>query len=152
MCEVRKQNSVYTLPQQQEGGSFAPASTLGGNEPQQQSTTSTPNGAGGTTTDLQPDNPLSGMWVLGLMFVVVYLFLIRPERKRQKAQTELRASITKGDKVITSGGIHGAVVALDEAIITLKVDDGTRIKFSRNAVVHITSDKGEAAAEAAPKS
>jgi preprotein translocase subunit YajC len=95
---------------------------------------------------------MSGMWVLGLMFVVVYLFLIRPERKRQKAQKELRDSLAKGDKVITSGGIHGTIAGIDEHIITLKVDDGTRIKFSRNAVVHNTSSQGEAAPAPAGKS
>jgi preprotein translocase subunit YajC len=79
---------------------------------------------------------------------VVYLFLIRPERKRQKAQQSLRDSLKKGDKVITSGGMHASVAALDEATVTLKVDDGTRIKFSRNAIVHIASPKGEAATEA----
>lgn len=88
---------------------------------------------------------MSGMWVLGLMFVVVYLFLIRPERKRQKAQQELRDSLSKGDKVITSGGIHGTIAAIDEHIVTLKVDDNTRMKFSRNAIVHNASSQGEAA-------
>ncbi len=140
-----------TLLSQQEGGSFAPASTLGGNEPQQESTTSTPNGAGGTPQGGPPPSPTSGLWVLGLMFVVVYLFLIRPERKRQKAQNDLRASLAKGDRVITSGGIHGTITALDEAIVTVKVDDGTRIKFSRNAIVHIASSKGEAVDVPAPK-
>ncbi len=135
-------------PTQQEGDSFlAPASTQGGAQPQQAgtATTTTPTTGGGTPVET-PASPMSGMWVLGLMFVVVYLFLIRPERKRQKAQQELRDSLAKGDKVITSGGIHGTIAAIDEHIITLKVDDGTRIKFSRNAVVHNTSSQGEAAA------
>lgn len=92
------------------------------------------------------------MWVLGLMFVVVYMFLIRPERKRQKAQQALRDSLSKGDKVITSGGIHGSIASIDDHIVTLKVDDGTRIKFSRNAIVHNTSSQGEAEAAPAAKS
>jgi preprotein translocase subunit YajC len=126
----------------QEGGSFAPASTLG-DQPSTQST-SAATGADGSPP-AQPPSGMNGMWMLGLMFVVVYFFLIRPERKRQKTQQTMRDSIKKGDKVVTAGGLHGTVAALDDLTLTLKVDDNTRLKFNRNAVAHIASAKEDKA-------
>jgi preprotein translocase subunit YajC len=125
----------------QEGGSFAPASTLGGQATTQSTTPATGSPQG--SEPAQPPSAMSGFWMLGLMFVVVYFFLIRPERKRQKTQQTMRDSIQKGDKVVTAGGLHGTVAALDDLTLTLKVDDNTRLKFNRNAVAHIASTKEE---------
>lgn len=136
---------------QQDGGSFAPASTLG-DAPATTATTeqggSAPGGAGGA----EP-SPYSGMWVLGLMFVVIWMFLIRPERKRQREAADMRGALKKGDAVVTAGGMHGKIAAMDETTITLEVSDKVRVKFNRNAVAAVasTEKKGDAKAEEASK-
>lgn len=126
---------------QQEEGAFAPASTLG-DAPA--TTTQTGDAAGGAAVGGKPQgSPLDGIWVLGLMFLVIWMFLIRPERKRQKQAQEMREALKKGDQVVTVGGMHGKIAALDEATITLEVADKVRIKFNRNAVAHPASSKKE---------
>ncbi|QOR65665.1 preprotein translocase subunit YajC [Cytobacillus suaedae] len=69
-----------------------------------------------------------------LMFAIFYFLLIRPQQKRQKAVREMQSSIKKGDKVITVGGFHGIVDAIDEDTIVLKAGDGARLTFDRQAV------------------
>ncbi|MAW59692.1 MAG: preprotein translocase subunit YajC [Planctomycetes bacterium] len=87
------------------------------------------------------------MWMLGLMFLVIWMFLIRPERKRQREAQQMRDSIKKGDAVVTAGGIHGKVAAMDEATLTLEVADKVRIKFNRNAVAAVSSSEKKAEAK-----
>lgn len=118
----------------QEGG-FAPASSLDGAA----ATTQDDGGTAGTGTTPPPTGG-GGWMILVLMFVFVYFFLIRPERKRQRAAAELRSALKKGDKVVTAGGMHATIAALDENSVTLKVDDNTRIRFDRNAIVRVASE------------
>jgi preprotein translocase subunit YajC len=69
-----------------------------------------------------------------LIFVAFYFFLIRPQQKQQKKRQAMLASLKKGDKVVTIGGLHGSVVDLTEEKVTLKVSDNTRLVFERSAV------------------
>lgn len=73
-------------------------------------------------------------WVL--IFVVFYLFFIRPQKKKQNELRNFRNSITPGQEVVTSGGIYGVVKTVDEASNTLmlEVASGVRIKVDRNSV------------------
>lgn len=86
-----------------------------------------------------PPPPQSGgmtgtLIMLGILFGFMYLAVIRPERKRQKERAKFQAELAKGDRVVTAGGIHGTIAALDEHTITIKVSDNVRIKFDRVAV------------------
>lgn len=75
-------------------------------------------------------------WVmLVLLFAFLWFFVIRPESKRQKERRSFQSSLQKGDAVVTAGGIHGVIAALDERTVTLKVGDGMRMKFDRIAIV-----------------
>ncbi|KIL44531.1 preprotein translocase subunit YajC [Jeotgalibacillus soli] len=69
-----------------------------------------------------------------LMFGLMYLFLIRPQQKRQKKVVEMQTGLAKGDKVVTIGGLHGIIDGIDEGKVILKCGDGTRLTFDRNAV------------------
>jgi len=79
-------------------------------------------------------NPMFSFLLLGVMFVVFYLFLIRPQQKRQKEMQAMLNALTKGDRVITSGGMLGTIVALTDQVATLEVGDKTRIKVLRSHV------------------
>lgn len=69
-----------------------------------------------------------------LMFVIFYFLLIRPQQKKQKKVQQMQSKLEKGDKVITIGGLHGTVHALDEGSIVIQVEDGTKLTYDRSAV------------------
>lgn len=71
---------------------------------------------------------------LVLIFVVFYFFMIRPQTKKAKEQKKYRESLTKGDKVVTIGGIHGKIVDMDETTFILEMIDKTRIKVEKSAI------------------
>ena len=71
----------------------------------------------------------------GAMFLVIYLFMIRPQMKRQKNEKAFQSEIAKGTRVITSSGIHGKIVELNENDNTVVVETGAgKIKFERSAI------------------
>ena len=69
-----------------------------------------------------------------LMFVLFYFLLIRPQQKKQKAVQQMQNDLKKGDKVVTIGGLHGIVDAVDEGKVVIKCGDGSRLTFDRNAI------------------
>ena len=81
------------------------------------------------------------MWVMiALIFGVMYFFMIRPQKKQQKELQNFRDSLAKGDKVITIGGIHGTVAEVKEDSVLLEVDNGVKIRVSKQALVKDFSD------------
>jgi preprotein translocase subunit YajC len=69
-----------------------------------------------------------------LMFVLFYFLLIRPQQKKQKAVQKMQSDLKKGDKVVTIGGLHGIVDAVDEGNVVIKCGDGSRLTYDRNAI------------------
>lgn len=69
-----------------------------------------------------------------LMFVIFYFLLIRPQQKKAKEHRNMVDSLKKGDRIITSGGIHGTIVSLDETTINLEISDGVKVKINRGNV------------------
>ncbi len=90
-----------------------------------------------------------------LIIVIFYLFLIRPQNKKQKETQKMLDALKKGDKVITIGGIHGTVSSVKENTIIVKVDDNCKIEFNRTAISTVEMSDEEKAklaeAEAAKK-
>jgi preprotein translocase subunit YajC len=95
-------------------------------------------GAAGSTGSM-----MTTFVTFGLIIVIFYFLIIRPQKKRDKETKEMLAAIKKGDKVVSIGGIHGTVVAVKETTVVVKVDDNTRIEFSRNAISSIVNRKAE---------
>ena len=81
----------------------------------------------------------------GLIIAIFYFLIIRPQRKRDKETKDMLASIKKGDKVVSIGGIHGTVMVVKENSVIVKVDDNTRLEFSRTAINSIVKPKSEVA-------
>jgi preprotein translocase subunit YajC len=76
-----------------------------------------------------------GLWViLGLMFIVMYFVLYRPQRKKAQEAQNMLSTLRKGDQVVTIGGIHGTIVKLLEDSVVVEVDKGVRMTFSRSAI------------------
>ena len=72
--------------------------------------------------------------MFALIFLVMYFFMIRPQRKQQKALDEMRKALTKGDKVITVGGIYGTIAEVDETSVLIKVDGDVKLRVDKNSV------------------
>ena len=70
----------------------------------------------------------------GLIFVVFYFMILRPQQKRTKERQKMLESVKKGDKVVTSGGLHGKIVSIDEKTALIEVDDNVKLKFERTAI------------------
>lgn len=69
-----------------------------------------------------------------LMFVLFYFLLIRPNQKRQREIQTMQSNLQKGDRIVTIGGLHGTIDALDEGTVILLCGDGTRLTYDRNAI------------------
>ena len=91
-------------------------------------------------------NPLMQMLPMLLIFgAIMYFFMIRPNQKREKERREMLASLSKGDKVVTSGGICGSIVGLTDKTVVLRVgeDRNMKMEFLRGAVSQVTSRDGQ---------
>jgi preprotein translocase subunit YajC len=71
---------------------------------------------------------------LALIVVGFYFLIIRPQRRQAAAQRALIASLTVGDEVVTSGGIHGTIRRLDDAVVDLEVAPSVVMKIARGAI------------------
>lgn len=81
-----------------------------------------------------------GMFIpMILILVMFYFILIRPQRKQQKVQEEMRKNLRVGDKIVSVGGIHGLVSGMTDRTVSVKVSDGLSIKFDRSAVASVES-------------
>ena len=84
---------------------------------------------------------LETIFLIGGMFALMYFMIIRPQRKRQKEHKNLVENLTKGDEVVTSGGILGKVVKVDENYMVLEVSKGVELKFQKLSL-HAVLPKG----------
>ncbi len=85
-------------------------------------------------------NPLMTFMPLLIIIVIFYFFMIRPQVKRQKELRAFRESLTKGDKVVTTGGIYGKIVEVKDNFVMMQVDNEVTIKVDKAAVIKDMSD------------
>lgn len=97
--------------------------------------------AGGAASASSTASFLSTIVPFLLIILIFYFFLIRPQNKKQKETEKMIAALKKGDKIVTIGGIHGVVSSTKEKTVIVKVDDSTKMEFSRNAIASVESDK-----------
>ena len=81
---------------------------------------------------------------LFLMFVVLYLFMIRPQQKRQRRRMEMLGALTKGDNVVTTGGVKGVITLVRDHEVVVKVDDNVKLTLLKSGVASIVTDPGAA--------
>jgi preprotein translocase subunit YajC len=99
-----------------------------------------------TFLQAQPSGAGSGNWsfliMMGLIFVVMYFFMIRPQQKKQKELVKFRQSLQKGDKVITAGGIYGRVAEVNDkdTFIFLEIDNNVKIRVDKSSIVKDITD------------
>ncbi len=71
------------------------------------------------------------------MFGIFYFLLIRPQQKKAKEHRTLLDSLQKGDLVVTAGGMHGKVTAIDDKFVTLEVAPGVNVKFNKGFIASL---------------
>ena len=91
-------------------------------------------GAAGLFTSLVP---------LILIFVIFYFLLIRPQQKRAKEHKNMIDNLKKGDKIVTSGGIHGVIESVGTNTITLKIAENTKVKIGKGYVASLRAASDE---------
>jgi preprotein translocase subunit YajC len=89
---------------------------------------------------------LSTLIPMVLIMVVFYFFMIRPQMKKAKDHKKLVEELKKGDKIVTTAGIHGRIVDMNETTFLIEVEGGTKIRFDKSAI------SLDATKAAAPKS
>lgn len=89
----------------------------------------------------------SSIIMLIIMFAIFYFLLIRPQQKRQKAVLQMQSELTKGDKIITIGGLHGTIDAVDEGKVVIRCGDGSRLTYDRAAVREVVEKASKPQAE-----
>ena len=77
---------------------------------------------------------MSSLIMFGMIFAVMYFFMIRPQIKKQKKEREYRSALKKGDKVVTIGGIHGKISDIKEDTFIVEIMGGNTLKIEKTAV------------------
>ena len=106
--------------------------------------------AASPTSDLF--SPSSPIWMMAIIFVIMYVLMIRPQQKRAKQHQEMVKNLRRGDSVITSGGTVGKVTkVVDDDQIEIEIAQGVRVRQMRNMVTEVRA-KGEPVADDAAAS
>jgi preprotein translocase subunit YajC len=91
----------------------------------------------------QSGGGMEGIFMLLAMFAIFYFLLIRPQQKRAKQHKEMIEALKSGDQVVTAGGIHGKVVAVQDKAVTLEIATGVRVKVNRISIAGTSSGLDE---------
>jgi len=86
---------------------------------------------------------VSTIIMFGAIFLIFYFMIIRPQQKKAKERQKLLSNLEKGDKVVTSGGIHGIISGIDEKTVLLQISDTVKMKVDRSAIGQVIAKKGE---------
>ena len=85
----------------------------------------------------QGGGPLQLVFMIALFFGIMYFMIIRPQSKKAKEHAALLDALTKGDEVVTNGGILGKIVKLGDNFVELKISDSSNIKIQRHAIASV---------------
>jgi preprotein translocase subunit YajC len=84
---------------------------------------------------------ISTIIMFGAIFLIFYFMIIRPQQKKAKERDKLLSNLQKGDKIVTSGGLHGTIAGLDEKTALIQVSDNVKMKFERSAITTVVASK-----------
>ena len=77
-----------------------------------------------------------------LMFAIFYFLLIRPQQKKAKLHKQLLSDLKKGDRVVSTGGLHGLITGLTDEVVTVEIAPKIRVKISRGSVAGTLGKSG----------
>ncbi|MBI2015572.1 MAG: preprotein translocase subunit YajC [Candidatus Rokubacteria bacterium] len=79
----------------------------------------------------------------GAIFAIFYFLLIRPQQKQKRERETMLRALKKGDRVVTSSGLHGTITGLEETKVVLRVADQVKLEFDRSAIGRVVEPQGE---------
>jgi preprotein translocase subunit YajC len=85
----------------------------------------------------------TGFLILIVLLVLMWLLLIRPQRRRQTAQNRLLSTLDVGDEVVTAGGIYGRIEEVEDADVMLEIAPGTRVRVAKRAIAGVVDEEDE---------
>ena len=85
-------------------------------------------------------NGMESMIMLGLMVLVFWFFMIRPQMKKQKELKKFREALAKGDHIVTIGGIHGKILEVADSTVLVQ-SEGTKIRLDKSAISQSSEDQ-----------
>ena len=91
----------------------------------------------------QAGSALPTILMFGAIILVMWLFMIRPQRKQQKELAEFRNALKKGDKVVTVGGIYGEIVEVNEKTALIRVDGDVKLRVDKQGLVKDYSETAQ---------
>jgi preprotein translocase subunit YajC len=80
---------------------------------------------------------LSTLLFFGAILLIFYLMILRPQIKRQKEHQKMLSELKKGDRVVTTAGIHGTVTDIEDSVVVLQIADNTRIRLEKSAIATV---------------
>jgi preprotein translocase subunit YajC len=78
--------------------------------------------------------------MFGLIFVIFYFMIIRPQQKRQKERQKMLDALEKGDKILTAGGIYGTVIGIEDKVVLVQIADNVKVKVERGSVGNVLKE------------
>jgi len=84
---------------------------------------------------------MANIILFGSIILIFYFMIIRPQSKRQKEREKMLNAMEKGDKVVTTGGIHGTIAGLDDKTALVQISDNVKIKVDRSAIAAVLTEK-----------
>jgi len=101
------------------------------------------------SAEQQPGGGITGFLPIILLFVVMWLFFIRPQSKERKKMEEMRKALKKGDKVMTTAGIIGTVTNIEDSTgyVTVRTSSTTLIEFEKGAILRVLNAEAKSAEE-----
>ena len=96
-----------------------------------------PGGSGGSSA------LMTQLLFFGAIFAIFYFLLIRPQQKQKRERETMLRALKKGDRVVTSGGLHGTITGLEETKVVLRVADQVKLEFDRSAIGRVVEAQGE---------
>ena len=94
-----------------------------------------------------PNSTIINVVMFGSMFAIFWFLLIRPQMQERKRHEEMLSSVSKGDDIVTTGGIIGKVVHAEETQLTVRTGENTRVTVDRSRIAGVLDHKGNAQEE-----
>lgn len=98
-------------------------------------------------TSAAAPSPLAMLLPFGMMFLIFYLLVFRPQSKERQKHAEMVKHLKKHDQVVTTGGLFGTVVNVRPESVTLRIDENVRVEVEPSAIIRLVKPTGESAGE-----
>ncbi len=101
---------------------------------------------GGAAQGQGGGNPMSLIFMIIAIFAVMYFLMIRPQQRQKKQHQQMLGQLSKGDKIVTAGGIHATVAGIKDNSVILKIADNVKVEVSRSSISQVVSSRAAKAA------